>query len=170
MTARHLLTLAASRALLARERASTHQDQEESLQPPEKTSPSQEKAPVRSHSKKPGVRPSEVKTTHPSSPSSVEPPPPPPLTLYHVREGETLQSIASQQKVYGDSLLWPLLYKANRDQIKDPSHIYPGQELMIPRDLSDSDLSEAKETARSSTTFPLERATEPPSPAIETAL
>jgi nucleoid-associated protein YgaU len=32
----------------------------------------------------------------------------------------------------GDPTLWPLLYRANRDQIKDPSLLYPGQRLTIP--------------------------------------
>ena len=47
-----------------------------------------------------------------------------------VASGETLSHIALQR--LGDPSLWPAIYEANRDQIKDPSLIYPGQELAIP--------------------------------------
>ncbi len=50
--------------------------------------------------------------------------------LHVVQPGESLATIAEQQ--LGDRALWPLLYKANRDRIKDPARIYPGQELSIP--------------------------------------
>lgn len=54
-------------------------------------------------------------------------------TIEHVVEsGETLWSIAAQAHVYGDPYLWPVIYKFNRDQIKDPSRIYPSQRLQIP--------------------------------------
>ena len=49
---------------------------------------------------------------------------------YLVQPGQTLWHIAAE--VAGDPYLWPLLYRANRDQIKDPSLLYPGQELTIP--------------------------------------
>jgi nucleoid-associated protein YgaU len=74
-------------------------------------------------------------------------------TSYTVMEGENLFAIASRKRVYGDALLWPLIYKANRDQIKDPQQIYPGQRLTIPRDISDLDMEEARTTARESTIF-----------------
>jgi nucleoid-associated protein YgaU len=51
-------------------------------------------------------------------------------TLHVVQPGETLSIIAQER--WGDSSLWTVLYKANRDQIKDPARIYPGQELSIP--------------------------------------
>ena len=54
-------------------------------------------------------------------------------TLVHIVEpGETLWSIAAQPDVYADPYLWPLIYKFNRDQIQDPSRIYPSQRLLIP--------------------------------------
>ena len=34
--------------------------------------------------------------------------------------------------VYKDAKLWPLIYKANRNIIKDPDLIFPGQKLVIP--------------------------------------
>lgn len=33
---------------------------------------------------------------------------------------------------YNDARLWPLIYMANRDKIKDPDLIFPGQKLTIP--------------------------------------
>lgn len=36
------------------------------------------------------------------------------------------------QKVYNDASLWPLIYVANRDQIKNPDLIFPGQKFKIP--------------------------------------
>ena len=49
---------------------------------------------------------------------------------YRVQAGDTLWSIA--EVVLGDPSLWPALYRANRDRIKDPRHVYPGQRLSIP--------------------------------------
>ena len=49
-----------------------------------------------------------------------------------VEPGETLWSIAAQADVYADPYLWPVIYKFNRDQITDPSRIYPRQTLQIP--------------------------------------
>jgi nucleoid-associated protein YgaU len=36
------------------------------------------------------------------------------------------------EKVYNNAKLWPLIYSANRLQIKDPDLIYPGQKFVIP--------------------------------------
>jgi nucleoid-associated protein YgaU len=44
--------------------------------------------------------------------------------------GDTLWSIAAS--AMGDGTLWPALYRANRDRIKDPARIYPGQHLAVP--------------------------------------
>ncbi len=68
-----------------------------------------------------------------------------PLPTYHtVKRGETLPQIAALPEVYNDSALWPLLYRANRDQIRDPKRIWPGQVLRIPRNLSREDMAEAR--------------------------
>ncbi len=50
--------------------------------------------------------------------------------LHLVESGETLSSISS--RYFGNPHLWPALYRANRDQIKDPAQLYPGQTLSIP--------------------------------------
>jgi nucleoid-associated protein YgaU len=78
-----------------------------------------------------------------------------PITSYSVGEGETLWTISAQSQVYGDGLLWPLLYQANRDQIKDPRQIFPGQVLSIRRDMSDRDIEDARQRARESDIFPV---------------
>ncbi|AJE03430.1 LysM peptidoglycan-binding domain-containing protein [Geobacter pickeringii] len=71
------------------------------------------------------------------------------LAQYHtVKRGETLPQIAAQSDVYGDVSLWPLLYRANRDQIRDPRRIWPGQVLRIPRNLTREDLAEARRYAQ----------------------
>lgn len=93
----------------------------------------------------------------PSPPAKPEPvPKKPPVSRYTVANGETLWTIAARRDIYVDALLWPLIYKANRDQIKDPRQIYPGQVLNIPRDVSAAEKEEARETARHSDIFPLE--------------
>lgn len=68
-----------------------------------------------------------------------------PLPTHHtVKRGETLPLIAALPEVYNDPALWPLLYRANRDQIRDPKRIWPGQVLRIPRNLSREDIAEAR--------------------------
>jgi len=54
-------------------------------------------------------------------------------STYTVRRGETLPQIAGRTEIYNDVSLWPLIYRANRDQIRDPKRLWPGQVLTIPR-------------------------------------
>ena len=54
-------------------------------------------------------------------------------TRHTVKRGETLPQIAALPEVYGDASLWPILYRANRDQVRDPKVLWPGQQLKIPR-------------------------------------
>ena len=72
---------------------------------------------------------------------------------YTVSEGELLWSIAKRPDVYGDPLLWPLIYQANRDQIKDPRKIYAGQTLTIPRNISEEEREKARNLAKKSDIF-----------------
>ncbi len=104
---------------------------------------------------KPKPPPKTVSKPAPTKPQAPIPPPPP-LTSYTVGNGETLWFIAAQKQVYHDAFLWPLIYRANRDQIKDPRQIYPGQNLNIPRNLSEEETKEARATARKSDIFPLD--------------
>ena len=53
-----------------------------------------------------------------------------PVAEHVVQPGESLSQIAG--RLAGNPGLWPLLYRANRDQIKDPARLYPGQALRIP--------------------------------------
>lgn len=57
----------------------------------------------------------------------VEPPEP---RFYEVQAGDSLSKIAEQ--VYGDTTKWKALFEANREVIKDPDLIYPGQKIRIP--------------------------------------
>lgn len=49
---------------------------------------------------------------------------------YVVQSGDSLSKIA--QKFYGDAALYTKIFEANRDQLKDPNKISPGQKLRIP--------------------------------------
>jgi nucleoid-associated protein YgaU len=81
-------------------------------------------------------------------PEPQHPPEPQLLDLVEVAPGENLQSISARRDVYGDGLLWPLIYKANRDQIKDPQEIFPGQIFKIPRDKNSEEMEAARQEAR----------------------
>lgn len=74
-------------------------------------------------------------------------PAPSPVTLYTVKRGETLPQIAAKQEIYGDTNLWPLIYRANRDQIRDPHQLWPGQVLKVPRNFTKEDALEARRQA-----------------------
>jgi nucleoid-associated protein YgaU len=49
---------------------------------------------------------------------------------YVVKQGDSLSKIAKQE--YGTTDDWRRIYDANRDIIKDPDLIYPGQTLRLP--------------------------------------
>jgi nucleoid-associated protein YgaU len=68
----------------------------------------------------------------------------PSTLVYTVRRGETLPQIAARTEIYNDASLWPLIYRANRDQIRNPTQLWPGQALKIPRNFSRDDAIEAK--------------------------
>jgi len=55
-------------------------------------------------------------------------------TSYSVVRGDCLWRISGKEQIYADPVKWPRLYRANRDQIKDPDLIYPDQVLTVPRD------------------------------------
>ena len=54
-----------------------------------------------------------------------------PMSPYVVVKGDSLSKIA--QRAYGDARKWRKIYEANKDLIKDPDLIYPGQSLRIPQ-------------------------------------
>ena len=91
-------------------------------------------------SMKPKARPdfSNVKSGGSSTAPAAEPqadgdssPPLLSADTYVVVEGDSLSRIA--QRRYGDGRKWPRIYEANRDVIKDPDLIYPGQRLRMPQ-------------------------------------
>jgi nucleoid-associated protein YgaU len=49
---------------------------------------------------------------------------------YVVKQGDSLSKIAKQE--YGNTDDWRRIYDANRDIIKNPDLIYPGQTLRLP--------------------------------------
>ncbi|RLC47331.1 MAG: hypothetical protein DRH57_04265 [Candidatus Cloacimonadota bacterium] len=55
-------------------------------------------------------------------------------TSWKVYRGEYLSKISAYPEIYNNALKWPVIYNANKDQIKDPDLIYPNQILRIPRD------------------------------------
>ena len=65
-------------------------------------------------------------------------------TTYTVKKGDCLWFIAGYPQIYGNPLLWPKIYEANRNKIKDPDLIYPGQVFIIPREEEET-LEEAVE-------------------------
>lgn len=54
----------------------------------------------------------------------------PSLEKYTVQKGDTLQKIS--QKFYGTTKRWMKIYEANKDTLKGPNKIYPGQVINIP--------------------------------------
>lgn len=52
------------------------------------------------------------------------------LQKYTVLKGDTLQKIS--QKFYGTSKKWNKIYEVNKDKLRGPDKIYPGQVIYIP--------------------------------------
>ena len=69
-------------------------------------------------------------------------------TSHTVSKGECLWTISEGKDGYDDPFKWPLIYKANRDQIKDPDLIYPNQTFSIPRGSSSSEVDDAVHEAK----------------------
>ncbi len=51
--------------------------------------------------------------------------------FYTIQKGDSLSKVAQAQ--YGDPMKWKALFEANREVIKDPDLIYPGQQIRIPQ-------------------------------------
>jgi LysM repeat protein len=62
---------------------------------------------------------------------------------YNVVRGDHLWGISSKPMIYGNPYQWPLIYKANRNQIADADLIKPGQVFTIDRNASQGDVDAA---------------------------
>jgi nucleoid-associated protein YgaU len=67
---------------------------------------------------------------------------------YEVMRGDNLWAISGKPDVYADPYQWPLIYKANSDQIKDADLIYPGQVLTVDTAPSSAEVDAAIQHAR----------------------
>ena len=54
------------------------------------------------------------------------------VEYYVIQSGDSLSTIA--KKYYQNAMEYPRIFEANREVIKDPDLIYPGQKIRIPRD------------------------------------
>lgn len=54
------------------------------------------------------------------------------VEYYIIESGDSLSKIA--KKYYQDAMAYPRIFEANREVIKDPDLIYPGQKIRIPLD------------------------------------
>jgi nucleoid-associated protein YgaU len=54
--------------------------------------------------------------------------------VYVVQRGDFLYKISGFETIYADPLKWKRIYRANKEDIKNPNLIYPDQELAIPRE------------------------------------
>jgi hypothetical protein len=57
---------------------------------------------------------------------------------YVVKKGDSLWKISAKSSVYGDPFEWPLLFRANRDQITDPDIIDTNEELGVKKDFDEN--------------------------------
>ncbi len=67
---------------------------------------------------------------------------------YNVVRGDHLWGISGKSAIYGNPYQWPLIFKANRDKIKDADLIHPGQVFAIDRNASQGDVDAAVYHAR----------------------
>ena len=89
------------------------------------------------------AEPAEPVVAAPEPAPEPEPEPEPESTTWTVETGDNLWGIAGQEEVYNVPEKWPLIYKANLDQIEDADLIYPGQVLTIPLDSSANEVDAA---------------------------
>jgi nucleoid-associated protein YgaU len=67
---------------------------------------------------------------------------------YSVVRGDNLWDISGKSSIYGNSYQWPLIYKTNRNKIKDADLIYPGQVFDIDQNASASEIDAAVNHAK----------------------
>lgn len=62
-------------------------------------------------------------------------------TVYTVEKGDSLWKISD--KKYMNPFMWPLIYWANKDKIKDPDLIFPGQMFKVRNDYTGTEKDDA---------------------------
>jgi nucleoid-associated protein YgaU len=67
---------------------------------------------------------------------------------YAVQRGDTLWGISGREQIYHNPFMWPLIYKANSQQIHDPDRIFPRQILAIPRNYAPEEATAAIQRAK----------------------
>ena len=80
------------------------------------------------------VKPAEEKPADSAAapaPTGINPPDPTNSTVYEVKSGDTLGSIA--RKNYGNARFSNVIFKANADILKDPNRLRPGMKLILPK-------------------------------------
>jgi LysM domain-containing protein len=70
------------------------------------------------------------------------------MQRYTVMQGDTLWDISGNADVYSDNFQWPLIFKANRDQIEDPDIIEIGQDLAVSREFTQEEVEMAIDNAK----------------------
>lgn len=70
------------------------------------------------------------------------------VSSYTVRRGDSLWAISAKPEVYANPYQWPLIYKANQDQIRDADLIFPGQNLSIDQNVGAAEIDAAVQHAR----------------------
>ncbi|GEM_PF-1006549 len=67
---------------------------------------------------------------------------------YTVIKGDNLWNISKDTRVFADPFLWPLIYKTNREKIKDPDLIFPEQIFELPVQADEQQKKEAVSDAK----------------------
>ncbi len=84
----------------------------------------------------PAAPPAQVAATTPTSPAQSSAPSPADAVVESVQTkrvatGHTLWALS--KTYYGDPTHYPVIYDANRAQIRNPNVIYPGQVFVVPK-------------------------------------
>jgi hypothetical protein len=85
-------------------------------------------------------------------------------TAYVVAANDNLWRIAEKPEVYGNAYLWPLIWHANADRLKEPSALYTGMKLRIPSNPSVLEVTDAIDYARRNGGETMQPALETPAP------
>lgn len=67
---------------------------------------------------------------------------------YTARAGDTLWLIAARPEVYNNGWLWPLIWNANRSELRTPTRVVPGTLLQIRRHPTVDEVAQALDEAR----------------------